>query len=145
DDENYYMIAFDDLSREIKHYRVDKMDQIDIIDEKREGKGLFKDFDVASYARVNFGMYQGEIKKVSIEFPDEMCGVFIDRFGKDISFIKSGSGRSRLNVDVAVSNQFFGWIMSLGPDVKITAPDEVVAEIAKAARRFAANYKQDKQ
>ena len=142
DDENYYMIALDDLSREIRHYRVDKMDQISIIDEKREGKKLFKDFDMAAYARMNFSMYQGEIKKVSIEFPDEMCGVFIDRFGKDISFVKSGSGRSMLKVDVAVSNQFFGWIMSLGPDVKITAPADVVTQVSKAASRFAANYRQ---
>ena len=137
DDENYYMIAFDDLSREMRHYRVDKMGQIDIIDEKREGQSLFKNFDMASYSKMNFGMYMGEIKKVTIEFPDEMCGVFIDRFGKEISFRKSGTGRS---VDVAVSNQFFGWIMSLGPDVKITGPDDVVAQIAKVSKRFAANY-----
>ena len=140
DDENYYMIGFDDLSREIRHYRVDKMGQIDMIEERREGKELFKDFDMASYARMNFGMYGGEKRKVSIEFPDEMCGVFIDRFGRDISFVRSGSGRSRVSVDVAVSNQFFGWIMSLGPEVKITAPDEVVGQIAKASGRFAANY-----
>ena len=90
---------------------------------------------------MNFGMYMGEIKKVSIEFPDEMCGVFIDRFGKDISFVKAGSGRSRVNVDVAVSNQFFGWIMSLGPDVKLTGPEDVVEQISKAAARFASNYR----
>ena len=141
DDENYYMIAFDDLSREIRHYRVDKMGQIEIIDEKREGGSLFKNFDMAAYARLNFGMFMGEIRKVTIEFPDEMCGVFIDRFGKDISFKRSGSGRSLLSVDVAVSSQFFGWIMSLGPDVKLIKPDDVVEQIAKAARRFAANYK----
>ena len=140
DDENYYLIAFDDFSREIKHYRVDKMDQIDIIEEKREGQQLFKNFDMAAYTKANFGMYMGEIKRVTIEFPDELCGVFIDRFGKDISFRKSGSGLSRLAVDVAISNQFFGWIMSLGPDVKLVSPDDVVEQIAKAAKRFAANY-----
>ena len=47
-----------------------------------------------------------------------------------------------LKVDVAVSNQFFGWIMSLGPDVKITAPADVVTQVSKAASRFAANYRQ---
>ncbi len=140
DDENYYMIAFDDLSREIKHYRVDKMGEIDLIDEVREGRSLFKNFDMASYARMNFGMYMGERRKVTIEFPDEMCGVFIDRFGKDLSFRKSGSGRSRFSVDVAVSNQFFGWIMSLGPEVVITGPDDVVEKVANASRRFAAIY-----
>ncbi len=140
DDENYYMIAFDDLSREIKHYRVDKMDKIDILDEKREGRTLFRNFDMAAYAKMNFGMFGGEIKKVTIEFPDEMCGVFIDRFGKDISFRKAGSGRSLVAVNVAISNQFFGWILSLGPDVKIVKPDDVIKQIGKAARRFAANY-----
>ncbi len=95
---------------------------------------------MASYARMNFGMYMGERRKVTIEFPDEMCGVFIDRFGKDLSFRKSGSGRSRFSVDVAVSNQFFGWIMSLGPEVVITGPDDVVEKVANASRRFAAIY-----
>ncbi|MCR5774573.1 MAG: WYL domain-containing protein [Lachnospiraceae bacterium] len=140
DDENYYLIGFDDLSREIRHYRVDKMGQIEMIEERREGKDRFKDFDIVSYTKMNFGMYSGEIKRVTIEFPDEMCGVFIDRFGKDISFRKSGSGRSRLSVDVAVSNQFFGWIMSLGPEVRLTAPEDVIGQIAKASKRFASNY-----
>lgn len=140
DDENYYMIAFDEISREIRHYRVDKMDNIDILEEKREGRSLFKNFDMAAYAKMSFGMFNGEIKKVTIEFPDDMCGIFIDRFGKDISFRRSGSGRSSTAVEVAVSPQFFGWIMSLGPDVKIIKPDDVVEQIAKAAKRFASNY-----
>ena len=71
----------------------------------------------------------------------ELCGVFIDRFGKDITFRKAGQNRSSVKVDVAVSPQFFGWIMSLGADVKITAPDDVVAEVSKAAKAFAANYR----
>ncbi len=141
DDENYYLVAFDDVSREIRHYRVDKMMQIDVLDEPREGKEIFKGFDMASYSKMNFGMYNGEIKKVTIEFPNELCGVFIDRFGKDITFRKAGQNRSSVKVDVAVSPQFFGWIMSLGADVKITAPGDVVAEVSKAAKAFAANYR----
>lgn len=35
DDENYYMIGFDDKTKEIKHYRVDKMLHTEEINQKR--------------------------------------------------------------------------------------------------------------
>lgn len=141
DDENYYMVAYDDAGGMIKHYRVDKMMQIEVLDEGREGRNLFRDFDVAAYSRRNFGMYSGELKNVTIEFPDEMVGVFIDRFGKDITVRKAGKGRSRTRVEVAVSEQFFGWIMGLGTGVVVTSPQSVVSEIGKAAKAFAKNYR----
>ena len=86
DDENYYMVAFDNLDHKIKHYRVDKMMHISIEEEKRDGKEAFKNFDMAEYSKATFGMYQGQKTKVKIRFANYMCGVFIDRFGKDISF-----------------------------------------------------------
>lgn len=140
DDENYYMVAFDDRDKGIKHYRVDKMKHIEIMEENREGKESFKDFDMATYSRINFGMYQGDIKKVKIEFDNNMVGVFLDRFGKDISIRAANGERSSTVVEVAVSYQFFGWIFSLGSGVKVTGPDEVVEEIKKAASEFAGLY-----
>ncbi|MCF0185881.1 MAG: WYL domain-containing protein [Bacteroidaceae bacterium] len=141
DDENYYMVAYDDWDQKIKHYRVDKMMRISICDEKREGKELFKNFDMAAYSKTTFGMYSGQLTKVQIQFKNEMCGVFIDRFGKEISFRKIDDDHSQVSVDVAVSPQFFGWIFSLGKDVKVTGPDEVVEKMRKAAEEFLKNYK----
>ena len=120
DDENYYIVAYDDLDQKIKHYRVDKMMRISILEEMREGKDLFKNFDMATYSKTTFGMYSGQLTKVHIQFKNEMCGVFIDRFGKEISFRKIDDEYSQVSVDVAVSPQFFGWIFSLGKDVKVT-------------------------
>ena len=130
DDENYYLVAFDEYSQSMKHYRVDKMVKISILDERRNGKDLFAAFDTAAYSTVNFGMFHGDIKKVHISFPNYMVGVFIDRFGKDIAIRPAeGENRSRIVVDVAVSKQFFGWIASLGRWVKIEGPEDVVAEM----------------
>ena len=140
DDENYYMVAFDDQDQIIKHYRVDKMKSIKISGEAREGKSLFKNFDMAAYSKATFGMYSGTKTKVKIEFPNNMCGVFLDRFGKDITFHPISDDRSEFNVDVAVSPQFFGWIFSLGKDVKVTGPEEVVEQMRQAAEDFRANY-----
>ena len=140
DDENYYMVAFDNLDHKIKHYRVDKMMRISIEEEKRDGKDTFKNFDMAEYSKATFGMYQGQKTKVKIQFANYMCGVFIDRFGKDISFRPIDDEHSELHVDVNVSPQFFGWIFSLGKDVKVTGPDEVVDAMKKFAGEFMKNY-----
>ncbi len=141
DDENYYMVAYDELDNQIKHYRVDKMMRISIEEEKRAGKEEFKNFDMAEYSKSTFGMYQGKKTLVKIVFANPMVGVFIDRFGKDITIRKVDDERSEINVNVNVSPQFFGWIFSLGKDVKVAGPSEVVEEMKKEAEAFLENMK----
>ena len=145
DDEYYYMVAFDHYEEIIKHYRVDKMVQISILEEKRGGKELFESFDMASYSKVNFGMFHGDVKKVHISFPDYMVGVFIDRFGKDIVIRPAGEKRSEIAVNVAVSKQFLGRIASLGRWVEITGPDEVVDEMREFARKLYRVYEEKEE
>ena len=140
DDENYYLVAYDTSAKKCKHYRVDKMMKIEMLDEPREGEEIFKNFDMAAYAKATFGMYQGNKEKVHIQFPNSMCGVFIDRFGKDISFRPVNEEYSECAVDVNVSPQFFGWIFSLGKNVKVTRSASVVEQMRKAAEEFAENY-----
>ena len=140
DDENYYMIAFDDWDNKIKHYRVDKMMYIEVGNDERAGKEEFKNFDMAKYSKATFGMYHGEKTKVCIKFANHMCGVFIDRFGKDTLFRKIDENHSELIVDINVSPQFFGWIFSLGNDVEIVSPREVVDELREYTKKFIMKY-----
>ena len=127
DDENYYLIAYDSEAGKIKHYRVDKMRDIEILEDRREGKEHFAKYDMAAYARMNFGMFGGEEVKVKLRFKNEFVGVIIDRFGKEITIRPTDEdGWSEANVEVALSDQFMGWVFSLGRNVKITAPKEAV-------------------
>ena len=139
DDEYYYMLAYDEWDEKIKHYRVDKMMHIGIEDEMRSGKEVFEKIDMAEYSKATFGMYNGVKTRVKIHFANHMCGVFLDRFGKDISFRTIDEGHSEVNVYVNVSPQFFGWIFSLGKDVKVIGPSEVVEQMKVAAKEFLEN------
>ena len=132
DDENYYMIAYDAADDKIKHYRVDKMRGIEISNEMREGRELFEQFDLAAYSKMNFGMFGGQEVAVTLEFQNDMVGVILDRFGKDIT-IRSADRKdwSVTRVKVALSDQFLGWIFSLGTRVKIVSPKEVVDTFRK--------------
>ncbi len=140
DDENYYMIGFDNEAGIIKHYRVDKMLNIELTDEKREGKELFKEFDMAVYAKKVFGMFDGKEQNVKIRFNNRLAGVVIDRFGKNLNFIKVDNEHFDINVKVCVSKQFLGWIISLGEDVRIISPDNVVDMMKDEIKRLSEQY-----
>lgn len=141
DDENYYLIAYDAEADCIKHFRVDKLKNIQVLDEKRAGKEQFKAFNLAKYAKMNFGMFSGEQTKVKIAFDNEMAGVFIDRFGRDITIRPAKQkGFSEISVDVAVSDQFFGWIFALGPKVKLLGPGEVLDRYQKELKDMIKMY-----
>ena len=126
-EENYYLVAYDETEDRIKHFRVDKMKSIAVLQEKRKGKDKFDESGLASYSTMNFGMFGGEERDVKIEFKNEMVGVIIDRFGKNIMIHPSDKdGWSHITVKVAISRHFFGWIFALGTDVTIAGPKDVV-------------------
>ena len=140
DDENYYMIGYDSEAKKIKHYRVDKMLKSTCMDEAREGKELFDSFDIAAYTRKSFGMYGGEEQSVKLEFENRLVGVVIDRFGKDIIIAPAGDNHFTIKVDVAVSDQFLGWIFALGDGAKILGPENVVEQMKELAKKAIEKY-----
>lgn len=140
DDENYYLVGYDSEADTLKHYRVDKMLHIQMSDEKREGQEYFERLNMADYAKKSFGMFGGKEQKVKLLVKNELAGVMIDRFGKDIMMIPKEEKYFTVNVDVHISNQFLGWVFSLGDGVKIISPDEVVEQMKQEVERLQKQY-----
>ena len=136
DDENYYMIAFDGESGIMKHYRVDKMKDIRCLHEPREGRESFKGFDAAGFAKKTFGMYGGRTEKVTLECDNSLVGPILDRFGTDVIIVPAGEQKFKVTHEVAVSGQFFGWLVGLGPGVRIVYPQNVADEFRDRLRRM---------
>jgi len=142
DDENYYLVGYDGEDKKIKHYRVDKMLKISLLDKRREGKDEFKQFDMPRYAKSLFGVYGGEELKITLEANNDFVGVLIDRFGKEIPIQPVDKEHFRTTVNVAVSSQFLGWIMALGNGVKILAPESVVERMKQEIKILSDMYKE---
>lgn len=123
-DENYYLAAYDGCSGILKHYRVDKMGSVEMLSEARQGLEQFELLDLAAYTNKTFGMYGGEDEVVVLEFPKELIGVVLDRFGKDVDLRPVPEERFSVRVRVAVSGQFFGWLAGIGPQARILSPDK---------------------
>jgi predicted DNA-binding transcriptional regulator YafY len=140
DNEYYYLVAYDEKEDKIKHFRVDKMLRISQTAEARTGQKQYDSRDTAAYTRRMFGMFQGEVRKVTLEFENRMSGIVLDRFGQDILMMKQDETHTRTVVEVAVSNLFFGWIMSLGGGIRIVAPEDVVDGMREQIHRMEEIY-----
>ena len=144
DDENYYLVGYDSDAEQIKHYRVDKMLRIQLSEEKREGKEHFRKLNMAEYSKKSFGMFGGREQTVKLLVDNSLAGVIIDRFGKSVMIIPADEGHFTVNVDVHVSRQFLAWVFSLGEQVKIISPGEVVNEMRKETERLIRQYGENK-
>ena len=64
DNQNYYLIAYDADAGFIKHYRVDKMTDIETTEEERSGLRAYEALDMSSYTEKVFGMFAGNEVRV---------------------------------------------------------------------------------
>ena len=131
DDENYYMVGYDGEAEMIKHFRVDKMLDIEITDQPRSGKERFEKFDLANYAKKVFGMFSGEERTVKMLCENNLAGAMIDRFGRDVMMHSVDEEHFSVSAAVNVSPQFFGWLVALGKGVVIEGPEDVREEFRR--------------
>ena len=124
-EENYYLAAYDSTDGVMKHFRVDKMGKTAVLDRKREGMELFSMVDPASYTNQTFGMYSGDEESVTLQFPNRLAGVVLDRFGRDADIRPMTDRIFRVRVKVAVSGQFFGGLAGIGREAVIISPVSV--------------------
>ena len=140
DDENYYMLGYDPEAEKLKHYRVDKMTNIESAETERSGKELFAGMDMSSYSKQVFGMFTGSEQTVKLRFENRLAGAVIDRFGKEVMLIPDGNEHFTVSADIAVSPQFYAWVFGFGTAVEILSPDSARHELAQLAKSVSRIY-----
>lgn len=139
DDEQYYLVGYDQESKSVRHYRVDKMIHIEVTDVPREGQNEIS-IDLPKYSTSLFGMFTGEQQDVTLVCDNEMIGAIIDRFGTDIPIIVKDENHFQTRITVSASKPFIGWIVGLGKGVKITAPESMVHAVIEEGKRILDQY-----
>ena len=140
DDENYYLVAYDEKAGKVKHYRVDKMRSMELTDQPRSEASLRQQTDLASFGKKTFGMFGGVDVQVRLLCANHLAGVVLDRFGSDIWMVPKDEDHFSANVTVTVSPQFFGWVTAIGEDMQITGPEEVKEQYREYLQRILDRY-----
>lgn len=139
--DNYYLMGLDEFSGIVKHYRVDKMMDVAVEEEKRSGESVFRDFDMGRFSAETFGMFDGKETILKIRFSNELVGVVLDRFGKKAVLQRSDDTHFFLQTHIRVSGQFFGWLTGLGPGAEIVSPEKVRKEYKSFLTKILKTYK----
>ncbi len=134
--ENYYMVAYDDREGEIRHYRVDRMMAIETVDVSRLGKAEFRDTDTAQYTKKFFGMYDGEIVAVTLNCDEDITNAVVDMFGTDAEFIPQDDNTFNVTVELAISPVFLSWVFMFGGKVRVVSPDSVNEKLKETAKKI---------
>ena len=115
------MISYYEKYDGITHFRVDKMEDIEILDTECQNI----DINITEYTRKMFSMFVGEETNVKIQFDNSLLGVVIDRFGKNTKIHKADENNFVAYLTVEISPPFFGWIFQFGGKVRIVSPENV--------------------
>lgn len=125
DNEYYYLLAYDKTSNLIKHYRVDKMRNIDMLDDDATVQAI----DIDEYKTGHFSMFGGEKMRLNLLCHSSLAGVIIDRFGENVAMTIKDDEHFVAYVDVYFSAQFMAWLIGLGDGIKIISPSKAIKAI----------------
>ncbi len=130
DNENCYLLAHSPRHG-VTHYRVDRMSDIELTEEKRVPCPELTGKELVSHANQLFQMYSGESVRVKLRFHRSLVNVVIDRFGRETMLIPDGEEHFTFTADVAVSPLFLSWVIGFGEKAQILYPQSVVDACAE--------------
>ena len=140
DDENYYLLAYSSDTKDLRHYRIDKMESIEISKAKRQGREVFEKEDMGHYTSRVFGMFKGEEKNVHLRFSNSLAGAARDVLGSDLMFIPDGTEHFTTHARIQISPHFFGWLFALGDGAEILGPEDVRQQMVKQINSIKNTY-----
>ena len=129
--DNYYLIAYDDKHSDTVTYRIDRMTNVSIENEERLERKDLSGFNAGEYRTQVFSMFGGELQKVELCFDDSMIDDIFDRFGEAVSIRKRAENDYRATVSVRVSKIFYLWVIGSQGKVRILSPHKVKEEFKK--------------
>lgn len=140
-DGQYYLLAFDDLRKEIRTYRVDRMKDVSLTGEKRIGEEAFEKLNISTYVTRTFSMFGGKTQRITIQMELPLLDTAIERFGiKDAVYNKTDEEHFTVSAVVEISNLFYGWLCGFGQRAKLIAPDETVKEFSTYLDEMRSQY-----
>ena len=126
--DNYYLMAYDSTTNnEVRNYRVDRMDSVQQLDKGICKSAADKIRTVSKYTEQVFRMYGGRTELVTLQFEKKLIGSIYDKFGEKTNIGKCGD-EYFVAAEVQISPTFWSWLITFKGQMKLTAPDSVIAE-----------------
>ena len=141
--DNYYLMAFD--GKIMRNYRVDRIDTVRILkNQQNEGEEEYNKIkeELPFRTQTSFNLFGGEKTMVTLRCQNHFYYVIADQFGTNLYPIPDKETDTfTVSVPVVVSDQFFGWVLSMGQKVSIVEPKEVKDQMVERMEGILKTYR----
>lgn len=129
----YYLIGQKDNKDGLSNYRVDKMREVNVLDQRYKSK----EYNIDEYLHINFHMFSGQGEWVEIEFRDKgLINPIIDKFGLNADIKKVDENIFILKTKAIVSDGFYNWLRGWGSKAKILSPPTLVQHMQEEVEKM---------
>lgn len=125
-EDNYYLITYNEKYEATTNYRVDRIDSVRILDEKISETARSLRRKVARYTEEAFKMFNGQLETVTLRFADKLIGPVLDKFGEDTKMTRVDDHTIVATVSVRIAPTFWGWLTQFAGDMIITEPETAI-------------------
>lgn len=133
--DRYYLTCYNPKADRNYNYRLDRIEKVEILDEKISKNAVIRSRSVAKYTAQVFKMYGGKAEKITLQFDSQMIDYIYEKFGMDTKIRPCEDDSFTANVEVQLSPTFWGWLFQFTGQMRITAPEWVCDEYMGMLRK----------
>ena len=140
----YYLVGNMDHSDKITHVRMDKLTNVEMLDEVVKPKEQFEElrngFNISNYLKGNAHMFQGPQSHVKLLTYEWMINEIVDWIGTDF-YARNTDIEGQVEVSFTVNDMaLFFWAQQYGTCIEIIEPDSMRKELADMAKCIYEKY-----
>ena len=140
----FYLIANYDKYDNVAHFRIDRMTDVEMLDEKvkpmKQVKGLEKGLDLPKHMAEHIYMFSGESIPIRLKTTANMMSELVDWFGKDFTILKKEDEDITIRLKCNYEAMRF-WALQYGPYVEVLSPDNLRNQIKEDVKKMLEKYK----
>lgn len=133
----YYLVGYDENKEKIINFRIDRIRNVIIKDEKYEENLEFK---LSTHLNSCFNMYPGDIKSIEMKFHKHLINAIIDKFGINVDIKEVEEDYFILYTRAAINTGLVRWILNWGSDAMVLKPNSLVEEVKKEIKKMHEMY-----
>ncbi|MBP3279185.1 MAG: WYL domain-containing protein [Butyrivibrio sp.] len=140
---HYYLLGNLDKYDDVAYYRIDKMTNVVLLDDKvkpqKEVVGLDGQLNLSKHMAEHIYMFCGETLNVTLKTSPTMMDALVDWFGKDFKILKSSEKELEIMVRCN-ENAMFCWALQYGPYVEVLSPAKLRKDLAREIKKMNDKY-----
>ncbi len=144
----YYLICCTDLHDNVSHYRLDRIEEILLLDTparpQKTVQGLEHGLNLPKHMAEHLYMFPGESGPVTFRMKKHILNDVIDWFGTDVTFSDESDDEVTARVEVNLRAMKL-WAIQYGPYVKVLSPQSLTDEVKKSLQVALNQYGEERQ